>query len=232
MWYVIMYLAAVVLANLSVAQWGPSVAIVNAFLYRPGPDCPRRICMINGTAVAWAEDGAHRFWFTLVLVPESGRRSNRLASFLAFAGASHNDTAVYHRPHHRPRWQKMNGEQSGERGRGQPHLPPPSLFGWRCYCPSLWASLWRKYLVGDLVMGHHSVWANGQQPFPRTNHETPSRQRPPRQQIRQPDVAQAAKVIAVQEAQIAALQAENERLIPGKQGADGRHHRRVASWTA
>ena len=53
MWYVIMYLAAVVLANLSVAQWGPSVAIVNAFLYRPDLTARDALRLINGTAVAW-----------------------------------------------------------------------------------------------------------------------------------------------------------------------------------
>lgn len=111
MWYVIMYLAAVVLANLSVAQWGPSVAIVNAFLFI-GLDLTARDALheqwhgrrLGLKMAALIASGSLLSWF---LNRDAGQIA--LASFLAFAGAAITDTAVYQRLHHRPRWQKMNG---------------------------------------------------------------------------------------------------------------------------
>ena len=111
MWYVIMYLAAVVLANLSVAQWGPSVAVVNAFLFI-GLDLTARDALheqwhgrhLATKMAALIAAGSLLSWF---LNRDAGQIT--LASFLAFAGAAITDTAVYQRLHHRPRWQKMNG---------------------------------------------------------------------------------------------------------------------------
>ena len=92
---------------------------------------------------------------------------------------------------------------------------PAVAFGWPLLLPVVVGQFVAKVFGGGRS-GHGVIiqfGANGNGRFPWTNHETPSRQRPPRPAGPQRDVAQVAKVIAVQEAQIAALQAENERLI-------------------
>lgn len=111
MFYVIMYLAAIVLANLSVAQWGPSVAILNAFLFI-GLDLSardalheqwhrRNLTVKMGALIA---SGSILSWFL-----NRGAGQIALASFLAFASAAIVDAVAYQRLYGRSRWQKING---------------------------------------------------------------------------------------------------------------------------
>lgn len=97
--YVILYLVSIVLANLSVAQFGPSVAVINAFLFI-GLDLTVR-------------DKLHETWHKNNLVLKMGllilagsvlswvlnRNAGQIAvaSFVAFSLAAVVDTVVYHK---------------------------------------------------------------------------------------------------------------------------------------
>jgi uncharacterized PurR-regulated membrane protein YhhQ (DUF165 family) len=109
--YIILYLAAIVLANLSVATFGPSVAIINAFLFI-GLDLTAR-------------DQLHEAWRGRNLLPKMAALIaagsllswllNRnagpiaLASFVAFAAAATVDAIIYHLMGQYPRWLRING---------------------------------------------------------------------------------------------------------------------------
>jgi uncharacterized PurR-regulated membrane protein YhhQ (DUF165 family) len=111
MLYVIFFLTAIVLANLSVAAFGPGVAILNAFLFI-GLDLTAR-------------DQLHEAWRGKRLLPKmalliaSGsilswllnRNAGQiaLASFVAFAAAATVDALVYHLMGRYPRWLRING---------------------------------------------------------------------------------------------------------------------------
>lgn len=109
--FVVMYLAAIVLANLSVATWGPAVTVVNAFLFI-GLDLTAR----DRLHEAWHGDGL--LWKMALLIAAGALLSwllNRnagpiaLASFAAFAAAATVDALVYHRLLSYPRWLRING---------------------------------------------------------------------------------------------------------------------------
>lgn len=98
MFYVILYLVAIVLANLSVATFGPSVTILNAFLFI-GLDLTARDKLHEG----WKGDNLFFKMFVLIasgsilswyLNKDAGPIA--MASFVAFAVAAGIDTAVYH----------------------------------------------------------------------------------------------------------------------------------------
>lgn len=109
--YVILYLSAIVLANLSVAHFGPSVSILNAFLFI-GLDLTAR-------------DKLHDTWHGENLWPKMiglivagsvlswllNRNAGpiALASFAAFGSAAIVDAMVYHRLVTYPRWLRING---------------------------------------------------------------------------------------------------------------------------
>ncbi|MFQ5398880.1 MAG: VUT family protein [Anaerolineae bacterium] len=109
--YITLYLVAIVLANLSVAQFGPNVAIINAFLFI-GLDLTAR-------------DQLHEAWRGNNLLPKMAALIaagsllswllNRnagpiaLASFTAFAAAATVDALVYHQLGNYPRWLRING---------------------------------------------------------------------------------------------------------------------------
>jgi len=109
--YIILYLIAIILANLTVAQFGPSVTIINAFLFI-GLDLTAR-------------DQLHEAWRGHKLLPKMAALIaagsvlswllNRnagpiaLASFAAFAAAAIVDALVYHRLGQYPRWLRING---------------------------------------------------------------------------------------------------------------------------
>jgi queuosine precursor transporter len=109
--YVVMYLVAIVLANLSVAAFGPGVAIVNAFLFigldltardhlhdawRGRRLLPKMAALIGaGSLLSW------------LLNREAGQIA--LASFVAFAAAGTVDAFVYHLLGSYPRWLRING---------------------------------------------------------------------------------------------------------------------------
>jgi len=111
MGYVLMYLVAVVAANLTVAMWGPSMTIVNAFLFI-GLDLTSRDKLHD----AWHGNGL--VWKMAALIATGSALSwllNRdagqiaLASFVAFACAAVVDTVAYHLLRHRVWWQRVNG---------------------------------------------------------------------------------------------------------------------------
>ena len=109
--YVILYLVAIVLANLSVAALGPSVIIINAFLFigldltardqlhevwRGNHLLPKMAALIaSGSILSW------------LLNRDAG--SVALASFIAFASAATVDAVVYHLMGKYPRWLRING---------------------------------------------------------------------------------------------------------------------------
>jgi uncharacterized PurR-regulated membrane protein YhhQ (DUF165 family) len=106
-----LYLAAIVLANLSVAMFGPGVAIINAFLFI-GLDLTAR-------------DQLHEAWRGRNLLPKMvaliaagsllswllNRNAGpiALASFVAFAAAATVDAIIYHLMGQYPRWLRING---------------------------------------------------------------------------------------------------------------------------
>lgn len=109
--YVLMYLAAIIAANLTVAMWGSSMTIVNAFLFI-GLDLTAR-------------DKLHDAWRGRMLWPKMAGliaagsllswAINRdagqiaMASFVAFALAGVVDAGAYHLLRHRAWWQRVNG---------------------------------------------------------------------------------------------------------------------------
>jgi hypothetical protein len=106
-----LYLTAIVLANLSVAKFGPSVTIVNAFLFI-GLDLTSRDALHE----AW--HGRGLVWKMALLIAAGSLLSwalNRnagqiaLASFVAFACAATVDTITYQILHKRAWMVKVNG---------------------------------------------------------------------------------------------------------------------------
>jgi hypothetical protein len=111
MLYICLYLGAIILANLSVAAFGPGVTIVNAFLFI-GLDLTSR-------------DQLHEAWRGHGLLPKMAaliaagslvswllnRAAGQvaLASFVAFAAAASVDTLVYQLLGRYPRWLRING---------------------------------------------------------------------------------------------------------------------------
>ena len=109
--YVIMYLAAIVLANLTIAAFGPSMVIVNAFLFI-GLDLTARDRLHD----AWR---GNRLALKMTALIAAGSiisyALNRdaaqiaIASFVAFAAASIVDAFVYQLLGGYPRWLRING---------------------------------------------------------------------------------------------------------------------------
>ncbi len=106
--YIIMYLIAIVAANLSVAQFGPSVAVLNAFLF----------IGLNLTA----RDKLHDLWtdnlkrnMSALIVAGSalswvmGAGQIALASGLAFAASESVDAVAYHLLRGRYKLVQING---------------------------------------------------------------------------------------------------------------------------
>jgi hypothetical protein len=111
MFYVALYLTAIVAANLTVAMFGPAVSVLNAFLFI-GLDLTARDKLHD----AWRGRGL--FWKMALLIAAGSLLSwllNRnagpiaLASFAAFASAATVDALVYARLGGYPRWLRMNG---------------------------------------------------------------------------------------------------------------------------
>ncbi|MBZ0301026.1 MAG: VUT family protein [Anaerolineae bacterium] len=108
---IVLYLVAIVAANLLVAAFGPNVAVVNAFLFI-GLDITAR----DSLHEAWQHEG---LWWKMLLLIATGSILSAalnwnaaqiaLASFLAFAGAGIADTLVYHALRDRARMLKING---------------------------------------------------------------------------------------------------------------------------
>lgn len=109
--YVGLYLAAIVLANVSVATFGPSVTVINAFLFI-GLDLTARdklhedwrgrnlfvkmsSLIASGSALSW------------LLNREAGPIA--IASLVAFAASATVDALMYHALGKYPRWLRING---------------------------------------------------------------------------------------------------------------------------
>ena len=109
--YVLMYLAAILAANLLVTRFGPAVTVINAFLFI-GLDLTTRDRLHD----TW---NGRYLWLrmaTLIAVGAAlsyliNRDAGRIAmaSLVAFAMAGATDTVMYHLLRHRPRWQRING---------------------------------------------------------------------------------------------------------------------------
>ncbi len=106
-----LYLVAIVLANLTVAWFGPGMTIVNTFLFL-GLDLTTRDRLHD----AW--HGRHLWSKMAALIAVGSALSwllNRdagqiaLASMVAFAAASVVDTVAYHLLRNRAWWQRVNG---------------------------------------------------------------------------------------------------------------------------
>lgn len=109
--YVVVYLAAIVIANLTVARFGPSVAVVNAFLWI-GLDLTLRDKLHD----AW--DGRRLAPKMIALIMAGSLLSyalNRqagpiaLASFAAFSASGIVDATAYHLLKNRRRMIRVNG---------------------------------------------------------------------------------------------------------------------------
>lgn len=129
--YICLYLVAIILANLSVATFGPASTIVNAFLFI-GLDLTSRDALHE----AWHKK--HLFVKMLLLISAGSVISyalNRnagpiaLASFLAFAGASVVDTIVYQFLHNKPWMVKVNGSNLFS-AMADSLIFPTIAFGW------------------------------------------------------------------------------------------------------
>ena len=109
--YIVMYLTAIILANLSTAYFGPSASIVNAFLFI-GLDLTAR----DKLHEAWHRNGL--VWKMGLLIATGSILSwllNRnagmiaVASFTAFACAAIVDTIIYQFLHSKSYLVKVNG---------------------------------------------------------------------------------------------------------------------------
>ena len=109
--YIGMYLVAIIIANLTVAWFGPKMVIINAFLFI-GLDLTARDALHDAWhgRNLWAKMaglitvGSVLSW---MLNQSAGRIA--LASFAAFGCAATVDTLIYHLLGNRARWQRVNG---------------------------------------------------------------------------------------------------------------------------
>lgn len=111
MLYVLMYLAAIVIANLTVAAFGPSMVIVNAFLFI-GLDLTSRDRLHDawqGKQLALKMTALIATGSALSYLLNRNAAQIALASFVAFAVAAVVDTVVYQLLHRYPRWLRVNG---------------------------------------------------------------------------------------------------------------------------
>jgi len=151
--YVIMYLAAIITANLLIAQLGPDWSVLTAFLFI-GLDLTARDRLHD----AWR--GSH-LWPKMALLIGAGSVLSWLAnagagqiaaaSFIAFAGAGLVDALGYHVVRHWFRFARVNASNVPSAAVDS-FLFPLLAFGW----PPLW-----PIMVGQFVakVGGGFVWA-------------------------------------------------------------------------
>jgi uncharacterized PurR-regulated membrane protein YhhQ (DUF165 family) len=151
--YIILYLAAIVAANLIVVRFGPSSAIIVAFLFI-GLDLTTRDYLHD----AWR--GKHLWWKMLLLIATGSALSwflNReagqiaLASFVAFAGAGLADTLVYWLLGEKSRLLRINGSNVVSAGVDS-FLFPSLAFGW----PPLWGIVLGQFVA---KVGGGFIWS-------------------------------------------------------------------------
>lgn len=105
------YLAAIVAANLSIAWFGPSAAIANAFLFI-ALDLSSRDKLHeawHGRELAWRMGALIASGSLLSWLVDGAAGPIALASFVAFAASATVDTLVYGALGRRPTLLKMNG---------------------------------------------------------------------------------------------------------------------------
>jgi len=109
--FVILYLVAIILSNLTVTLFGPTVAVLNAFLFI-GLDLTAR----DNLHEAWQGKGL--FWkMTLLIVAGSvlsyllNHASGQIAfaSFVAFSATGLVDSIIFHLLRKKPRLIRVNG---------------------------------------------------------------------------------------------------------------------------
>ena len=151
--YVTMYLVAIVAANLLVARFGPSVAVINAFLFI-GLDLTARDHLHEtwkGQGLVWKMvlligTGSLLSWF---LNRDAGQIA--LASFVAFACAGIADAIVYHLLGEKARLLKING--SNVVSAGVDSIVFPALaFGF----PLMWGIMLGQFVA---KVGGGFVWS-------------------------------------------------------------------------
>lgn len=106
-----MYLAVIVAANLTVAMWGPSMTVLNAFLFI-GLDLTARDRLHDawhGNGLVWKMGALIATGSVLSWLLNQNAAQIALASFVAFAAASVVDTVAYHMLRRRVWWQRANG---------------------------------------------------------------------------------------------------------------------------
>lgn len=148
-----LYLAAIVAANLLVAQFGPAVSVVNAFLFI-GLDLTTRDALHE----RW--QGKRLWWKMLLLIGSGSLLSwflNRnagpiaLASFVAFAGAGVADTLIYWLLGDKNRFTKINGSNVVSAA-ADSFLFPVLAFGW----PPLWGIIAGQFVA---KVGGGFIWS-------------------------------------------------------------------------
>jgi hypothetical protein len=109
--FVLLYLTAIVLANLSTAYFGPSASIVNAFLFI-GLDLTSRDKMHDawcGYGFVWKMGALIATGSLLSWLLNRNAGAIALASFVAFAAAALVDTLAYHVLRERTKIIRING---------------------------------------------------------------------------------------------------------------------------
>lgn len=108
---VILYLVAIVLANLSVAHFGPGVAVLNAFLFI-GLDLTTR----DSLHTRWKDSHLVRNMFLLIATGSllswwlnKDAEQIAIASFVAFSVSTTVDTCIYSVLHKHPYFIRVNG---------------------------------------------------------------------------------------------------------------------------
>jgi len=150
-----MYLIAIVAANLLVARFGPSVSVLNAFLFI-GLDLTARDRLHEawqGRGLVWkmallVGSGSALSWF---LNRDAGRIA--LASFAAFALAGLVDSLAYHWLFKRGkgRWLRVNGSDLASAAGGSVAFPALA-FGF----PLLWVVMLGQFVA---KVGGGFVWS-------------------------------------------------------------------------
>ena len=109
--YVALYLIAIVLANLTVAAFGPNMVIVNAFLFI-GLDLTARDRLHDawrGNRLALKMTALIAAGSVISYILNRDAAQIAVASFVAFAAAAIVDALVYHLLGRYPRWLRING---------------------------------------------------------------------------------------------------------------------------
>lgn len=151
--FIVLYLTAIVLANISVTMFGPSVTVINAFLFI-ALDLSAR----DRLHEQW--QGKH-LWRNMLFLIAGGSLLSAvlnwnaapiaLASFGAFLLSETADALVYQSLHKRPQWIKMNGSNLVSAAVDS-FAFPVLAFGW----PPLWGIIIGQF-VAKTIGG--AIWA-------------------------------------------------------------------------